>query len=36
MLALIDSEQPDPVAELMAQLNIDRAVVRERVRRAGT
>ncbi|MFJ9832817.1 Clp protease N-terminal domain-containing protein [Streptomyces sp. NPDC101169] len=36
LLALIDSEQPDPVAELMAQLDIDRALVRERVGRTGT
>ncbi|MEU1375978.1 Clp protease N-terminal domain-containing protein [Streptomyces triculaminicus] len=32
LLALLDCEQPDPAAELMAQLGIDRAAVRERIR----
>ncbi|MEU2135153.1 Clp protease N-terminal domain-containing protein [Streptomyces sp. NPDC018352] len=36
LLALLDCEQPDPVAELMAQLGVDRAAVRERIRRTGT
>lgn len=35
LLALLDCEQPDPVAELMAQLGTDRAAVRERIRRTG-
>ncbi|MFC9669747.1 MULTISPECIES: Clp protease N-terminal domain-containing protein [unclassified Streptomyces] len=32
LLALLDCEQPDPAAELMAQLGIDRAAVRDRIR----
>ncbi|MBO0655890.1 hypothetical protein J1792_24870 [Streptomyces triculaminicus] len=32
LLALLDCAQPDPAAELMAQLGIDRAAVRERIR----
>jgi ATP-dependent Clp protease ATP-binding subunit ClpA len=32
-LALLDSEPPDPVAALMAELGIDRAAVRERLNR---
>ncbi|MFE2992883.1 Clp protease N-terminal domain-containing protein [Streptomyces sp. NPDC059262] len=32
LLALLDCEKPDPAAELMAQLGIDRAAVRERIR----
>ncbi|MFF2252294.1 Clp protease N-terminal domain-containing protein [Streptomyces sp. NPDC058142] len=32
LLALLDCEQPDPAAELLAQLGIDRAAVRDRVR----
>ncbi|MFB7502077.1 Clp protease N-terminal domain-containing protein [Streptomyces broussonetiae] len=35
LLALLDCEQSDPVAELMAGLGIDRAAVRERMRRTG-
>ncbi|MGP9023125.1 Clp protease N-terminal domain-containing protein [Streptomyces sp. BR1] len=35
LLALLDCERPDPVAELMTHLGIDRAAVRERVRRAA-
>ncbi|MEU7024042.1 Clp protease N-terminal domain-containing protein [Streptomyces sp. NPDC046203] len=32
LLALLDRERPDPAAEVMAELGIDRAAVRERVR----
>lgn len=32
LLALLDCEQPDPAAELMARLGVDRAAVRERMR----
>jgi ATP-dependent Clp protease ATP-binding subunit ClpA len=32
LLALLDCESPDPAAELMAQLGIDRASVRDRIR----
>lgn len=35
LLALLDCAQPDPAAELMAQLGTHRAAVRERVRRTG-
>ncbi|MFJ4919541.1 Clp protease N-terminal domain-containing protein [Streptomyces sp. NPDC088725] len=31
LLAILDCEQPDPAAELMEHLGIDRAAVRERV-----
>ncbi|MFR9797860.1 Clp protease N-terminal domain-containing protein [Streptomyces sp. MS06] len=36
LLALLDCEQPDPVGELMARLDIDRAAVRNRIRSAGS
>ncbi|UGQ11413.1 Clp protease N-terminal domain-containing protein [Yinghuangia sp. ASG 101] len=32
LLALLDCEQPDPAAELMAEPGIDRAAVRESIR----
>jgi ATP-dependent Clp protease ATP-binding subunit ClpA len=32
LLALLDCERPDPVAELMGELGIDRAAARERIR----
>ncbi|MEV8565354.1 Clp protease N-terminal domain-containing protein [Streptomyces sp. NPDC051322] len=32
LLALLDCERPDPAAELMGELGIDRAAVRERIR----
>jgi ATPases with chaperone activity, ATP-binding subunit len=32
LLAILDCHRPDPAAELMAQLGIDRAAVRERLR----
>lgn len=35
LLALLDCERPDPAAELMAELGIDRAAVRERIRQAS-
>jgi len=35
LLAILDCERPDPVAELMEQLGIDRAAVRERISRTG-
>ncbi|GAA0593222.1 Clp protease N-terminal domain-containing protein [Streptomyces crystallinus] len=35
LLALLDCEQPDPVAELIAQLGVDRVAVRESIHRAG-
>lgn len=35
LLALLDCERPDPVAELMTHLGIDRTAARERVRRAA-
>lgn len=35
LLALLDCEEPDPAADLMAQLGIDRAAVREHVRRTA-
>lgn len=34
LLAILDCERPDPAAELMEQLGIDRAAVRERIRQA--
>jgi ATP-dependent Clp protease ATP-binding subunit ClpA len=34
LLSLLDCEHPDPAAELMERLGIDRPVVRERVRQA--
>jgi ATP-dependent Clp protease ATP-binding subunit ClpA len=34
--ALLTCEQPDPVAQLLAQLNIDRSVVRSRLDEFGT
>lgn len=34
MLAILDRELPDPAAELMEQLGIDRPAVRERIRQA--
>ncbi|WP_328535426.1 Clp protease N-terminal domain-containing protein [Streptomyces sp. NBC_00344] len=33
LLALLDCEQPDPAAELMGQLGIDRTAVRGRIRK---
>ncbi len=35
LLALLDCEEPDPAADLMTQLGVDRAAVRDRVRRAA-
>ncbi|MEU3861578.1 Clp protease N-terminal domain-containing protein [Streptomyces sp. NPDC028722] len=35
LLALLDCEKPDPAADLMAQLGIDRAAVRARIRQTG-
>ncbi|MEU6976908.1 MULTISPECIES: Clp protease N-terminal domain-containing protein [unclassified Streptomyces] len=35
LMALLDCEQPDPAAELMERCGVDRAAVRERVRRTG-
>ncbi|MFG2531774.1 Clp protease N-terminal domain-containing protein [Streptomyces sp. NPDC048516] len=35
LLAILDCERPDPAAELMEQLGIDRAAVRERIRQTG-
>jgi ATP-dependent Clp protease ATP-binding subunit ClpA len=35
LLALLACEQPDPAAELMEELGIDRAAVRERIRQSG-
>lgn len=36
LLAILDCHRPDPAAELMAQLDIDRDAVRERLRQPGT
>ena len=36
LLAILDCHQPDPAAELMARLDIDRDAVRERLRQPGT
>ncbi|MFJ8006697.1 Clp protease N-terminal domain-containing protein [Streptomyces fagopyri] len=35
MLAILDRELPDPAAELMERLGIDRPSVRERIRQAA-
>ncbi|MFC9295015.1 Clp protease N-terminal domain-containing protein [Streptomyces sp. NPDC057011] len=35
LLAILDCEPPDPAADLLEQLGIDRAVVRERLRQTG-
>ncbi|MFB0617844.1 Clp protease N-terminal domain-containing protein [Streptomyces sp. AGS-58] len=36
LLALLECEKPDPAADLMAQLGIDRAAVRARIRQPGS
>ncbi len=36
LLALLACERPDPAAELMAQLGVDRAAVRDRIHRSDT
>ncbi len=35
LLAILDSEQPDPAAEVLQQLGIDRPATRERIRQAS-
>ncbi|MFJ9563640.1 Clp protease N-terminal domain-containing protein [Streptomyces fuscichromogenes] len=35
LLALLDCERPDPAADLLAQLHVDRAAVRDRMRETG-